>query len=138
MVLQITMAIMAAATTERSTASGRIIPLPIVAATAVPVTRAPTILSTAAMPTAWEGERTRVETTVAMALGASVQPLTNSAASTRRRTASSGRPISGMLQGDALQDIGYILAAVGGVLHLLVKLPPLDEPDEVGAVLKEL
>src|SRR3972149_5755068 len=107
---------MAAATTDRLMVSGRTMPLPMVAATAVPVTRAPTILSTAAIKTAWEGERTRVETTVAMALGASVQPFTNSAARTRSRTASSGRPISGMLQGDALQDIGYILAAVGGVL----------------------
>ena len=59
--------------------------MPIVAATAVP-DMAPTALSTLAMTSACAGESTRVETTVAMELGASVQPFTNSAASTSSRT----------------------------------------------------
>src|SRR3990172_9247720 len=75
--------------------------------------------------------------TVAMALGAAVQPLTNSAPSTRRRTRAGGRP-SSMLQDNAFQDVGYILTAVGGVLHVLVELPPFDDPDHVRGVLKEL
>ena len=69
-------------------ASGLTMPLPIVAATAVPDI-APSKLRTLAMPRAWTGVSTRVETTVAMELGASVQPLTNSAARTRRRAAAS-------------------------------------------------
>ena len=59
-------------------------PKPTVVATAVPAI-APTVLKTTAMAMAVRGERTPVEITVAIALGASVQPLTNSAASTARR-----------------------------------------------------
>src|ERR1051326_2595770 len=50
--------------------SGGMMPLPTVVATAVPE-RAPTKLSTPAMSTALPGERTRVATTVAMALAVS-------------------------------------------------------------------
>src|SRR5918999_2690100 len=56
-----------------------------VLATAVPL-RTPTAFSRVAMMTAFRGESTRVETTVAIALGASVAPFTNSAARTRNRT----------------------------------------------------
>jgi hypothetical protein len=48
-------------------------------ATAVPVI-APTKLNTAAIMTADNGDMTRVETTVAMALAASLNPLANSKA----------------------------------------------------------
>ncbi|MBM2831277.1 MAG: hypothetical protein HW414_329 [Dehalococcoidia bacterium] len=51
-VLQMTMASMAAATVCRPSASGLTIPLPMVAATAVPVASAPTIFRVAAMATA--------------------------------------------------------------------------------------
>ena len=60
-------------TTERS-----IIPLPIVFATAVPITKAATKLKNAAHSTAFLGERTRVETTVAMEFAASWKPLRKS------------------------------------------------------------
>jgi hypothetical protein len=80
-----TTATIAAATVPTLTASARMIPLPMVEATAVP-DMAPNMLSMPAMASACHGVSTRVETTVAMELGASVQPLTNSAARTRRRT----------------------------------------------------
>jgi hypothetical protein len=53
-------------------------PSAMTSATAVPTTNAPTRFRTAAMPTATMGCMTRVETTVAMALGASVHPFANS------------------------------------------------------------
>ena len=83
--LQAMMAAMAAPTVAGVTSWGSTNPVPIVAATAVPES-APAVLSTTAMSTAAPGERTRVETTVAMAFGASVAPLTNSAARIRART----------------------------------------------------
>src|SRR5688572_31840752 len=79
------MANIAAPIVVRSMASDLTNPLPIVTATAVPDIT-PTPLSTVAINTADRGERTRVETTVAIALGASVAPLTNSAATTSSRT----------------------------------------------------
>jgi hypothetical protein len=66
--------------------SGLTMSLPIVAATAVPVTNTPATFSNAAITTACNGESTRVETTVAIALGASVKPLVNSAAKTMSST----------------------------------------------------
>ena len=84
-VLQKMMAIMAEATVIREMVSGLTMSRPMVAATAVPE-RVPTMLREVAMMTAVLGERTRVETTVAMELAASVQPLTNSAQRMRKRT----------------------------------------------------
>src|SRR3990172_10295530 len=101
---------MAAATVNSEITSGLIIPLPIVTATAVP-DMAPKTLRTEAMMTAWPGDNTLVETTVAMALGASVQPFTNSAAKTSRRVAI--RAGSSIFQGNRFQHIGYIFAPVG-------------------------
>ena len=57
--------------TVRFTISSRIMPPPMVFATAVPNTKAATKLKKAAQSTAWRGESTRVETTVAMELAAS-------------------------------------------------------------------
>src|SRR6267142_1273550 len=65
-----------ASTTARSTR-----PLPIVFATAVPNTKNATKLKTPAHTTAAVGERTRVETTVAMEFAASWKPLMKSKAS---------------------------------------------------------
>ena len=61
--------------------AGSTMPLPTVAATAVPL-MAPSVFITTAIIIASLGDMTPVEITVAMALGASVQPLINSAAST--------------------------------------------------------
>ena len=105
--LQTTIPIMAAPTVWMSTTSARMMPLPMVAATARPA-KAPAALSTAAIRTAWLGRMTRVETTVAMALGASVQPFTNSAARMRsshgdsRQTASKSHDL-GVLDDDVAE-----------------------------------
>lgn len=53
-------------------------PLPMVAATAVPRRKGPMKLKMAARMRAWPGVRTLVATTVAMALAASWKPLTKS------------------------------------------------------------
>src|SRR4030042_1567604 len=127
---------MAAATTGRLMTSVFTIPLPIVAATAVPVTRAPTILSTAAIISAKEGERTRVETTVAMALGASVQPLTNSAASTRSKTSIRMAWLSAMLERYPLKDVSYIFTTVSSSLHIFIDLPPSKDVEDISAILE--
>ena len=70
--------ISAARMTFASTAEGWIRPLPMVLATAVPTTNAATKLKNAAQKTATPGERTRVETTVAMELALSWKPLMKS------------------------------------------------------------
>src|SRR3989338_8257657 len=109
--------------------SGRTMSLPIVAATAVPDI-APKALREAATTTACSGVRTLVETTVAIALGASVQPLTNSAASTSPSTTSSigvNSIRSRVLQHNAFDHVGHVLALVCGLLHEAIELAPLDD-----------
>jgi len=90
---------MAAPTVWMSTTSARMSPFPMVEATSRPA-KAPAAFRTAAMITAKFGRMTRVETTVAMALGASVQPLTNSAARISSSQGASGIRMSrlGMAQ----------------------------------------
>src|SRR3954468_23675089 len=61
-----------------------IMPLPIVFATAVPMTKAATKLKKAAQRTAFWGESTRVDTTVAMELAASWKPFRKSKTSATR------------------------------------------------------
>ena len=61
-----------------STTEGSISPLPMVLATAVPTTKAATTLNTAAHTTATPGESTRVDTTVAIELALSWNPLMKS------------------------------------------------------------
>ena len=62
-------------TTAKVTILMSIIPEPTVLATAVPKTKAATKLKKAAQMTALPGDRTRVETTVAMEFAASWKPL---------------------------------------------------------------
>src|SRR5258706_6920088 len=64
--------------TPKVTTEISIIPLPIVLATAVPKPNAATKLKNAAQTTACPGDKTRVETTVAMELAASWKPLMKS------------------------------------------------------------
>jgi hypothetical protein len=61
--------------TANVTAFRSIMPLPIVFATAVPNVNAATKLKNAAQTTAWPGESTRVDTTVAIEFAASWKPL---------------------------------------------------------------
>src|SRR5512136_308471 len=89
-VLQITTVNTAAPTVCNPMTSGLTMSVPMVKATAVPVTNTPATFSTAAITTAWSGESTRVATTVAIALGASVKPLVNSAARTISSTMTKG------------------------------------------------
>ncbi len=79
-------------TTEMS-----IIPAPIVWATPVPKMRKATKLKNAAQRTARRGDRTRVETTVAMELAASCMPLVKSNANaTRTMKMTKRKPALGM------------------------------------------
>src|SRR6185503_11421053 len=118
-------------TTERS-----IIPLPIVFATAVPMTKAATKLKKAAHNTAFWGERTRVDTTVAMEFAASWKPFRKSNVSATRMMMTTtvkdvdkvGRA-SGVLDDDVAEDVGELLAFVAGVLQPLVDLFPLQDLD---------
>ena len=73
--------------TLESTTAGSTIPFAIVFATAVVKMNAATKLKNAAQTTAKLGDRTRVETTVAMELAASWNPLTKSKASATRTIA---------------------------------------------------
>ena len=65
--------------------------LAMVLATFVPKKRKAMKLKVAAHRTAWRGERTRVDTTVAMELAASWNPLTKSKPSATRTTKTSAR-----------------------------------------------
>ncbi len=74
-----------------------IIPAPIVSATPVPKIRKATKLKNAAQRTACRGDRTRVETTVAMELAASCMPFVKSNASaTRMMKTTNRKPALGM------------------------------------------
>src|SRR6266851_5724742 len=123
-------------TTARS-----IIPLPIVFATAVPITKAATKLKNAAHSTAFLGERTRVDTTVAMEFAASWKPLRKSNVSATRmmtttavKDVDKGGGASGVLDDDGAEDVGELLAFVASVLQSLVDLFPLHDLDRSLAV----
>src|SRR5713101_4214615 len=83
-----------AMTTYWVTSSSRIIPLPMVLATAVPRRNAATKLKKAAQITASLGDKTRVDTTVAMLLAASWKPFKKSKArATATVIVSSNNPV---------------------------------------------
>src|SRR5829696_7664131 len=107
------------------------IPWPMVAATAVPVS-APATFKVDAISTARPGESTRVATEVAIALAVSWNPLmkskTNASPTIRRRTSNSG---SGIFEEDPLQHVGNVLGPVGRVFEQLVELAPAQRVDEV-------
>ncbi len=81
------MATIAPVMVVRLTTPALIIPVPIVVATAVP-NKTPARFTMEAIDSAQPGDSDRVPTTVAIAFGASVHPLTNSAARTRTMIAS--------------------------------------------------
>src|SRR5258705_12162038 len=56
---------------------------------------------------------------------------------TRDQLMRGGRSASRHLEGDALDDVDHVLAAVGDRLHRLVQLLPLDDLDRVGPALEE-
>src|SRR5579863_4437386 len=100
-------------------------PPPMVLATAVPSKKAATKLKKAAHSTASLGERTRVETTVAMLLAASWKPLRKSKARATRTVTISNRRVlvtgvfpvwwsSVVFQDYGFEDVGDIFGPVGG------------------------
>src|SRR5678815_3106218 len=96
-------------------------PRPTVFATAVPKVKAATKLKTAAQMTALPGLSTRVETTVAMEFAASGKPLMKSKASATKISATTASRFasirSGVLHDDTFEDVGHVLAPVGGLLE---------------------
>src|SRR5690348_2857656 len=99
----------AARITMGSMMRGSITPLPMVFATWRPKNRNAMKLKKAAQITACEGRSTRVETMVAMELAASWKPLMKSKANamkTMKPMKISWLSISGVLDDDAVQDIG--------------------------------
>src|SRR5437867_1840770 len=136
------MAAMSAATTMSCvTTVESTIPAPTVLATASPVS-APTKLRTPARRMACSGLRTRVATTVAMALAASWKPFTNSNATPRRTTRASSavalsttvflrEAVSAVLHDDGLDDVGDVLTPVDRNLHQGVDVLPFHDLDGV-------
>src|SRR5215211_4264383 len=125
----------AAATSVWVDSSGGMMPLPTVVATAVPDS-APTKFSTPAIRTARPGDRTRVATTVAIALAVSWKPLMKSNVSPRRMmttsSTSSGLSVSsGILERDVAQRCGDTLCLVGRVLEQLVQVVPAHRLDQL-------
>src|SRR3989344_4282046 len=94
--------------------SGLTMPTPIVAATAVPA-KDPITLKKVAKMMALLGERTLVLTTVAIALGASVQPLTNSAQSIKNNAKSKMGEIVNILK---VFD-NYLVNGVCGIFQFI-------------------
>src|SRR6185369_1758676 len=134
-----------ARTTSRVTTARSIMPLPIVFATPVPRTKAATKLKNAAQSTAFCGDSTRVETTVAIEFAASWKPFRKSKDSATRmmkitRPEPGGMvwaPRSGILDQDVADDVRVVPAVVAGVLQSLVHLFPLQDLERRAAVLPE-
>src|SRR3989338_3841840 len=110
---------------------------PMVAATAVPLI-APAMFNAVARASAFPGERTRTWPTWSKTLWGSVPPLTKSAASTSPSTTSRigvNSIRSRVLQHNAFDHVGHVLALVCGLLHEAIELAPLDDDQRlVGAV----
>src|SRR5574343_2062030 len=125
-------------------------PLPMVAATFSWKMKMAMKLKAAAKSTACWGLSTPVDTTVAMEFAASWKPFmksnarasATSSATTQKLTwtASMGetRPGSGVLEDDALDQVGDVFAAVGDRLELLVDGLELDELAHVLLLTEEL
>jgi len=85
----------------------------------------------------WE-ELDVAETAAAMALGASVQPFTNTAASTNIMTTISAGVRLSILEGYPFQHVSYVLAPVGGAFHMLVNLAPLNNVGDVCGTIEQV
>src|SRR5579872_1972077 len=114
-----------------------------VPATAVPNTNAAMKFQNAAQATARNGESTRVDTTVAIELAASCQPLENSKASVRKTTTIRSEkldmePASGALQDDAFNDIGDVFAFIHSGFDNLKDFLPLDNLHRIFFFVEEL
>src|SRR4051812_682096 len=113
-------------------------PLAIVAATACEM-NAPTKLRIAAMATAVRGGSARVEIDVATTLAVSWKPFVKSNASAAPTTMTRIRSLctSGVLDHDALEDVGDRLGRVDRALEALVDVLPSDHDHRVDAALEQ-
>src|ERR1043166_9823294 len=100
-------------------------------ATCTPKPKAAMKLKKAAHTTACSGVSTRVETTVAMELAASWNPLMKSKMRATSTMQAMSVNTSGHLQNDPFDHVRHVLAAVGDDLHRLVDLLPLDDLDGI-------
>src|SRR3954467_5463272 len=116
------------------------IPFAIVAATACEM-KAPTKLRIAAMPTAVRGGSARVEIEVATTLAVSWKPFVKSnaraAPTTMTRIRSLSTAASGVLDDDALEDVGDRLGRVDRALEALVDVLPADHDHRVDAAFEQ-
>src|SRR5580692_11203388 len=106
------------------------IPLPKVFATAVPNTNAAIKFQNAAHTTARNGVSTRVDTTVAIELAASCQPLENSNARVKPTVSNKSWKLftgSGAFQNDALDNVRDVLAFVHRGFYHFKNFLPLDD-----------
>src|SRR6185436_7486026 len=123
--------------TARSMAAGSTMPLPMVLATLGSKMAKARKLKAAAQTTAADGVRTRVETSVAIEFAASWKPLMKSKSSAAPTMAQTSRKwlciqqTLRVLEHDALDHVGHVLAPVRGRLEELVDLLPLDDGDGV-------
>src|SRR5919197_3691829 len=114
-------------------AFGSTSPFPIVCAPAV-VLNAPRKFSPAAIKIACHGCSTRVAITVAIAFAVSWKPLMKSKVTAKSTTTPMSRSPLSMLDGDALEGIGDVLAAVRRVLELLVDLFPAHQIEHIAVI----
>src|SRR5512147_2469956 len=114
-------------------------PLPTVFATSVPLI-APAKFKTPAIRMATHGRSTRVEITVATAFAVSWKPFmkSNASASAMRSNSADGMSKLGMLDHEATQHVGDVLAFVGHPLHRLVDPAPGDDPDGILRAVKQV
>src|SRR6185503_3022315 len=109
--------------TSSEIALGAMIPRPTVLATCNPKTRKAMKLKNAAHATAERGARTRVDTIVAMELGASLRPFRKSTTSAMaiRATRIASTP-SDLFDHDAADAVRYVLKPVHDLLEMVVDL----------------
>src|SRR5579871_2213499 len=88
-------------------------------------------LNAAAHSTAYFGDNTRVDTTVAIEFAASWNPLMTSKISATTMVATTIALVSGMFEDHALDDVRDVLAPIRRVLEVLVDLFPLDDRDRI-------
>src|SRR4051812_20045725 len=121
-------------------ASADTMPLAIVAATSSEM-NAPTKFRIEAMSTAARGDIARVEMLVAIALAVSWNPFVKSNASavatTMYRTMSLSTTGLRVLDDDALEHVGHVLAGVDRLLEALVDVLPADHDHGVDAVVEQ-
>src|SRR4030095_8917067 len=135
--------------TRLSTKAGSMMPLPTVAATDKWKNAHASTLKNAAQRTACQGFRTPVDTTVAIEFAASWKPFRKSKANASSTSSTSVietsaksivvevRTASGVLEHDALNDVGDVLALVGRRLERLVHGLELDELADVALLPEE-